>query len=322
MDDTVGKLEHLAPREVFEDEARDFTTWLEVNIDVLSNAIGINLQGAEREKSAGSFSADLLAEDEDGRRIIVENQLDRTDHKHLGQVLTYLSVLDAEVAIWITADARPEHVSAITRLNENMGGAEFYLVKVEGVRVDNSRAAPLFTRIVGPSPETRAAEQTKKEWDERDRTRYQFFERLLRRTSDHTSRFNNVSPKARGYISASGGRGFSFGYRVAPGESRVFLWMHYGETQAVNDAAYGVFESHRDEIESSVDEDLQWVQDENRRRLIRFVLDVGYEDEEHWDEAHKKLATTMAQLEAAVQPYLTEAQRQADRAMRSMAEDR
>jgi hypothetical protein len=311
MDADIGSLQRLPAREVFAHEAYDFTAWLEENVDALSDVIGIDLATAEREKTAGDFSADLLAEDEDGHRVIVENQLEQTDHKHLGQVLTYLTVLDAEIAIWITADARPEHVSAVSWLNENAGGADFYLVKVEGVQVDDSRPAPLFTRIVGPSPETRAAEQTKKEWDERDRVRYRFFEHLLVHSSEHTDRFDNISPKARGNISASGGRGFTFNYTVRQHESRAFLFIDFKETQAVNDAAYAVFETHRDEIESAVDNDLEWVQDENRRRLIRHTVDVGYENEDQWAQAHEELANVMAQLESAVEPYLSEAQREA-----------
>lgn len=312
MDTDIGNLQRLPAREVFEHEAYGFTTWLEENIDALSNVIGIDLASAEREKTAGDFSADLLAEDESGRRIIVENQLRQTDHQHLGQVLTYLSVLDAEIAIWITADSRPEHVSAISWLNENAAGSDFYLVKVEGVQVDDSRPAPLFTSIVGPSPETRAAEQTKKEWDERDRVRYQFFEQLLESTNEHTDRFSSISPKARGTIGASAGNGFRFKYGVRQGESRALLFIDFRETQAVNDAAYEVLEANRGEIESSVDYELEWVQDENRRRLIRHSLNSGYEDEQEWEEAHQELATVMAQLESAVEPYLGKARRAAE----------
>ncbi len=314
----VGALQRLSPRDVFAHEAYDFTAWLEENIGVLSDVLGFDLTPVERERSAGDFSADLLAEDESGSRVTIENQLEQTDHKHLGQVLTYLAVLDAEVAIWITADARPEHVSAVSWLNENAGGADFYLVKVEGVQVDDSRPAPLFTRIVGPSPETRSAEQAKKEWDERDRVRYRFFEKLLECTSERTNRFSNVSPKGRRSVSASGGHGFSFGYSVSQRGSRAYLYMHFGETQAVNDAAFEVFESHREEIESHVDYELDWVQDENRRRLIRHVVDVGYEDEDRWDEAHEQLARSMAQLETAVEPYLEEAQETADQHLRQV----
>lgn len=311
--DDVGTLQRLAARDVFDHEAYDFTTWLESSIDPLGEVLGLSLSAAEREKNVGTFSVDLVAEDGSGRRVIIENQLKETDHKHLGQVLTYLTFLDAEVAIWVTAEARPEHVSAVSWLNENASGADFYLVKVEGVQVDNSRPAPLFTRIVGPSPETRAARQTKQEWDERDRLRYEFFKGLLERVENHTSLFNSISPKPRRGISASGGPGYGFGFSISRSESRAYLYMHFERTQAVNDEAFEVFKEHREEIESKVDFDLDWVQDENRRRLIRHVEPVGYDGEDQWGKAQDRLAHAMAQLEEAVRPYLTKAREAAQR---------
>lgn len=311
--DSVGTLQHLAARDVFDHEAYDFTTWMEANIDSLGEVLGVGLSAAEREKTVGSFSVDLVAEDGAGHRVIIENQLAATDHKHLGQVLTYLTFLDAEVAIWVTAEARPEHVSAVSWLNENASGADFYLVKVEGVQVDNSRPAPLFTRIVGPSPETRAARQTKQEWDEKDRLRYEFFEGLLSRVEAHTNLFSSITPKPRRNVGASGGPGYGFGFSISRDESRAYLYMHFERTQAVNDEAFEVFKEHRGEIESEVGYDLEWVQDENRRRLIRHVEPVGYNNEGRWDEAQDRLAQAMAQLEEAVRPYLDEAREAAQR---------
>jgi hypothetical protein len=244
--------------------------------------------------------------------------LEKTDHKHLGQVLTYLAVLDAEVAIWVTAGPRPEHVSAMSWLNENAGGADFYLVQVEGVKVDDSRPAPLFTQIIGPSPRTRSAEQTKKEWDERDRVRYRFFNQLLEKVSERTTRFSSISPKPRGQIGASVGEGFSFGLGVRQYESYAYLWFYPQETREANDAGFEVLKERREEIESKVGCNLEWVQDENRRRLIRHVVDVGYEDEEQWPEAHDRLSTSIAQLETAVTPYLKDAQDAADRYAKEM----
>lgn len=160
--------------------------------------------------------------------------------------------------------------------------------------------------------QSRAAGQAKKEWDERDRVRYQFFEQLLDKSNKHTNRFSNISPKARGNISASAGNGFSFNYTVRKDESLAFLYMYFGKQRTANDAAYGVFESYRDEIEAQVDYDLQWVQDENRRRLILHRVKGGYEDEDRWHEIHDELARTMDQLESAVEPYLDEARQAAE----------
>jgi RecB family endonuclease NucS len=104
----VGRIERRELREVWKHEAHDFTVWLVDNIDLVGDAIGLELVSAEREQSAGAFNLDLLAEDKDGKQVIIENQLGRSDHDHLGKIITYLTAFDAETAVWIVADPRPE----------------------------------------------------------------------------------------------------------------------------------------------------------------------------------------------------------------------
>ena len=98
--------------------------------------------------------------------VIIENQLEKSNHDHLGKLITYLTGMSAKAAIWIVSDPRPEHVAAVAWLDESSSAA-FYMVKVEAVRIGESPAAPLFTLIVGPSEETKDVGQTKKEIAER-----------------------------------------------------------------------------------------------------------------------------------------------------------
>ena len=121
----IGSLQRVDLREVWPHEAQDFTPWLEENIDVLNNAIDLSLSIIEREQAAGDFSVDLVAEDESGNSVIIENQLERSNHDHLGKLITYLTAIDAKAAIWIVKEARPEHISAISWLNES-SSASFY----------------------------------------------------------------------------------------------------------------------------------------------------------------------------------------------------
>ena len=148
----IGKITRVPLREVWPHEAKDFTTWLENNPDSLSEVTGIRLSNVEREKDAGDFSVDLVAEDEGGNPVIIENQLERSNHDHLGKILTYLTALGAKTAIWIVPEARPEHIKAISWLNES-SAASFFLIKLEAIKIENSKSAPLLTLIVGPSKE-------------------------------------------------------------------------------------------------------------------------------------------------------------------------
>src|SRR6185437_1622691 len=177
----VGRLERVALREVWKHEAQDFTQWLENNIEILNESLDFNQVGANREKSAGDFSVDLVAEDENGGTVIIENQLEKSNHDHLGKLVTYLTALDAKTAIWIVSDPRPEHVAAIAWLNES-SSAEFYMVKVEAVRIGDSPAAALFTLIVGPSVETKEVGETKKEIAERYFIRKRWWTALIERS--------------------------------------------------------------------------------------------------------------------------------------------
>jgi hypothetical protein len=111
---TVGKIQRVRLREVWKHEALDFTTWLRENIDVLNEALNLSLSNAEREQVAGDFSVDLVAENESGDPVVLENQLEKSNHDHLGKLLTYLVAIGAKTAIWIVSEPRPEHVSTIS----------------------------------------------------------------------------------------------------------------------------------------------------------------------------------------------------------------
>jgi hypothetical protein len=145
----IGKLEKHELRKIWKNEASDFTSWLEGNLDALSNAIEIELTLVKREHRVGSFSADIVATDEAGHKVIIENQLEKTDHTHLGQIITYISNLDGKTVIWISSEPRQEHINAVNWLNTQTN-LNFYLVKLDAISIDNSRPAPLFQVICRP----------------------------------------------------------------------------------------------------------------------------------------------------------------------------
>lgn len=148
MTASIGKVKSIALRDLFRHEAHDFTVWLSQNIDSLSERIDLPLVVEEREKTIGGFRADLVCRDTSGNLVIIENQLEQSDNKHLGQLVTYMGKLKANTAIWITPEPRSEHLETIAYLNR-MTSSEysFYLVKVEAICIDDSLPAPLFTLV-------------------------------------------------------------------------------------------------------------------------------------------------------------------------------
>ena len=220
----IAKIERLPLRQVWRHEALDFTTWLEHNTDVLSDALGVAISNVERERSAGSFSVDLVGEDEYGQPVIIENQLERSDHDHLGKLVTYLAAFEAKTAIWLVSDPRPEHVGAITWLNESASGTSFYLVKVEAIRIGGSPAAPLLTLITGPSAETRQVGAQKQERAERHDIRHAFWTALLSRARSRgrPHPHSAVSPGTDSWLSAGSGlSGVHFTYTVRQRDASV-----------------------------------------------------------------------------------------------------
>jgi hypothetical protein len=128
---------------------------------MVSDVVNIFLNEAESEQAAGTFSVDLVARDSSGDPVVIENQLEKSDHDHLGKLLTDLVAFEAKTAIWIVSEPRPEHVSTITWLNES-SPASFYLLKVEAIKIADSFPAPLLTLVVGPSEEGREVGKKKK----------------------------------------------------------------------------------------------------------------------------------------------------------------
>lgn len=151
----LGKIQKVDLRKAWNHEAIDFTNWLakEENLNLLSDEIGIGLKLIQTEASVGSFSADILAEEENtGRKVIIENQLEPTDHSHLGQVITYASGYDAEIIIWVVKDVREEHQQAIDWLNDHTDEKiNFFAIKMELWQIGNSPFAPKFQIISQPN---------------------------------------------------------------------------------------------------------------------------------------------------------------------------
>jgi hypothetical protein len=197
----IARLEKLELRELWKHEAHGFTKWLTENLDFVSEAIRVDLSLVEREASVGPFSADILAEDNQGHPVIIENQLEQTDHDHLGKLITYMSNLEAKIAIWITSSPRPEHEKAVHWLNETLpADTAFYLLKIEAYKIGTSDPAPLLTIVAGPSLESKQVGGQKKELAERHLMRMEFWTQLLERAKGKINLFDRISPGTNNWI--------------------------------------------------------------------------------------------------------------------------
>jgi hypothetical protein len=301
----IGRLERVPLRTVWSHEAYDFTRWLQDNVDALNAALNITLVNVDREQAAGSFSIDLVAEDEGGGKVIIENQLEKSNHDHLGKLITYLTALNAQTAIWIVAEPRPEHVAAVSWLNDS-SSATFYLVKVEAVRIGSSPPAPLLTVIVGPSDEKSEVAATNKEFAERYDLRTRWWERLVE--LPEAKLHAHITPGKYSWIGTSiGVRGLNLNYVVTQDECGAELYIDRGKnSDSENKAIYDQLAAHKKEIEQAFGDALSWERlDTKRACRIRVNLPGGYRSpEEDWPRIQTACVQAMNRLEQALKSFV------------------
>ena len=309
----IGKIQRVKLREVWKHEATDFTTWLEENIDVLNDALDLSIVSVDRERSAGDFSVDLVGEDNNGQVVIIENQLAKSDHDHLGKLITYLTALEAKIAIWIVAEPRSEHVKAVAWLNESSSAA-FYLAKVEAIKIGDSPPAALLTLITGPSEEAVQAGEMKKELAERYIIRKKFWSQLLELAGQKTKLHAAISPGQHNWIGTSAGLPYGLGlnYSVRQHDGQVELYIDpdrdTGEgnnTGEGNKKIFNELEAHKEEIEEVFGEPLNWEALEGRRacRISKVITGGGWQDEDSWPEVQAAMADAMIRLDKALRPH-------------------
>jgi hypothetical protein len=307
----IGRLEIEPIRKAFPNEARHFTTWMEEHIDALAERLGLRLTVVRREQDVGAFSVDLECEGPDGQRVIIENQLEPTDHDHLGKLLTYLVNLDAAAAIWVTSDPRPEHQKVMDWLNEATPPTiSFYLVKAEAARIEGSPPAPLFTVIAGPSRQRKEAGKEKKEWAERPSKHVDFWKSLLERSKERTKLFAGKKPGRDFWIAIPAGRaGIMFSYTIRQADAGVELYIdHDKDTGKKNKAIFDALFAQKEAIERAFGGPLEWQRLDHRRasRILARVIGGGFADPSTWPHIQDRMIDSMVRFHEAVKPRLDE----------------
>ncbi|KXA99770.1 hypothetical protein AKJ43_03435 [candidate division MSBL1 archaeon SCGC-AAA261D19] len=312
MEERVGKLTEVPLREIWEDEAEDFTTWLENNVEYLNEKMETILTIVSREKDIGPFHADLVAEDESGEKVVIENQLEKTDHDHLGKLITYMSNLEASTAVWITSEPKQEHTNAVDWLNEigNRTGMKFYLVKIESYKIGDSLPAPYFSIIAGPSEEAETIGKEKEEDVERLTKRKEFWEKLLEKAEDRLPLYSNVSPSKDHWLSAGAGKaGIHYNFLIytrGRGGGIQLVISRGKDSRKENKEIFDELHSHRDEIEQEFGERITWRRlDSKKSSRLEVKYDIGglYQPEK-WDELQEKMINGMKRFEDALKKHI------------------
>jgi hypothetical protein len=312
MSQNIEKLQSVSLREVWKNEAKDFSSWLFNNIEILGEALNINLTAINKEENVGPFSADIVAEDENGQKVLIENQLQQTDHDHLGKILTYTANLDAKIAIWISSHPREEHEKAIDWLNQRSSDVSFYLVKIEAYKIGNSNPAPKFTIIAEPSEESKAIGEEKKEDAKRQSLIKGFWEKLLEKAKEKTDLHINISPGIYSYIQTSARKnGVYYQYVITNKYGDAQIYLDKGKDFAepnINKIRFDELYNHKKEIEKIFGGELSWERLDNARasRIAVYFKDSGLANKEKWDELQDKMIDAMVRLEKATKTLISQ----------------
>jgi hypothetical protein len=305
----LGRIQEVPLREVWDNEATSFTPWLLQNEDVLSELLGIDITLERREESVGRFSLDLIGRNnDDGSTVIVENQLEGTDHSHLGQLLTYAGGLDAHTIIWVASEFRDEHRAALDWLNRVTGeNTHFFGVVVRAVRIGDSVAAPDLTLVVEPNDFGKVVRaRSESRWMEERGTKYQeFWARIMERLQDDFPEFKSRKAPTRQYLGLTAG--YSGSYRtIAFSRSKLKVELYLGASDAdLNSARLEALYERKTEIEREFGEPLSWEELEGRKaarfafyREASILNESEWEDYFSWVEKYFTRLSAVAQLDA------------------------
>ena len=260
----LATIERVDIRGVWSNEAADFTPWLAENIGELGEALGMDLEVEAREASVGGYALDILARDQDNRQVVIENQLENTDHDHLGKLLTYAAGFDANVMVWIARKFRDEHRDTLDLLNRRTGeDTEFFGVEVELWQIDNSRPAVNFNLVATPNEwrkQTVSDALTPGNVSPRMERYREFFQELIDTLrEDHN--FTNARRAGHRHwcrFSAGYGKRARYGANFAAEErARVELYIASGDMDWNSELFDQLFELRAD-IQSELGEPLEW----------------------------------------------------------------
>ncbi|MFC4406707.1 DUF4268 domain-containing protein [Haloarchaeobius iranensis] len=279
-------------REYWEHEEQDFTPWLARAIEgddpsELEDALGLDLEVLEREKRVGKYSVDIYARVvDDGRKVVIENQLNTSDHDHLGKAIAYAAGVDADIIVWIAPQFNDEHTDAFQWLNSSSReGINLFAVRLEVWKISDSEPAVRLNPVEEPSAWKEMAKRTDEELSETKTLQEQFWTAFANRIEETGSQLSARKPRPQHWYNNPIGRGgFALKFTLNSVENRLACGLLIRD----NADAYRELESQRDEIDPRFEEDLEWVEPETtragkERSQIIVTRDADLKKEDEWD---------------------------------------
>ncbi len=307
----LGKMERVALREAWRNEATDFTPWLaeQDNLDALAEAIGLGeLALSATEHWVGDFKLDVLCTDGDDQ-VIIENQLEKTDHTHLGQIISYAAGVGAKKVIWVAESFRQEHAAALEFLNEHTTeDLSFFAVEVELWRIGESPLAPNFQVVVKPNDWAKAGREQARAASSTSPTKLlqqKFWTSLVSKLAAMAPQIRPQRPRPQHWLNNSIGRsGFGLNVTANTREERlgVELWLHDQNAKR----HFANLQAQKVEIEQKLGFELDWqpLPDAQACRIASWLPNAPIEDEGKWEEYLDWIIKRMAIMDSVLRPIV------------------
>ena len=289
----IGKLKEVDIRELWKHEQYDFSEWLskKENIENLNEILGLTLVDISKETYVGTYRCDLFAKDETtGIKVIIENQLEISNHDHLGKIITYASGLDAKVVVWIVKEAREEHRSAIEWLNNNTNSnVNFFLIEIHAYKIGNSDPAPMFQVVEQPNDFIKNNKSTNRDesMNKSQSQRIEFWNQFNNVVIERGKPFNIRKPTTdHWYNIAIGTSDAHIDITLVNKDSLIGVEIYITDNKELFDKLY----SRKDEIEEELGFQLDWRRLDNSKasRIVYHIKRLNFDDHSNYDELINK----------------------------------
>lgn len=289
----IGKLEEVDIRELWKHEQYDFSEWLskKENIENLNDILGLTLVDISKETYVGSYRCDLFAKDETtGIKVIIENQLEMSNHDHLGKIITYASGLDAKVVVWIVKEAREEHRSAIEWLNNNTNSnINFFLIEIHAYKIGNSDNAPMFQVIEQPNDfiKNNKSINSNDTMNKSQSQRLEFWNQFNNVLVERGKPFNvRKATTDHWYNVAIGTSDAHIDITLVNKDSVIGVELYITDNKELFDKLY----QRKDEIENDLGFKLDWRRLNNSKasRIVTFIKGLNFDNHSNYNELINK----------------------------------
>lgn len=313
MKATLGKLERISLRKAWAHEAGEFTPWLAQsdNLTLLAESLGLNeLELVGTEHPVGDFKVDILCSD-NGGKVIIENQLEKTNHTHLGQILTYAAGVGARKVIWLAESFRTEHVAALEFLNQHTTDElDFFAVEIELWRIGDSPMAPSFNVVVKPNDWAKTGQQNAKAAATTTPTKQRqlkFWTGWQAWLQAKGSTLRPQKPLPQHWTNIALGRsGIHLAASVNSRESRVGMEVYIGHENSKD--MFKQLKAHQAEIDQALGCKLEWMElpDGHACRILQVRADSPLEDEDQWPVYYAWLEQAALRMSEVFRPLVKE----------------